>query len=264
MVGRGEVGRAEAVGVGERTQRMRKSALKSRQKKMTKKKAPTRRPRQAFKRPAAAEPQSRESKATDVAGESAKALEGKPEEPKPKKRAKNVASEIKPENASENTSEEKPKKKNTKANEPEETTGNERPKRSRAPSAAKKSADKTKCQKTSGELGSGDRSEGDKDGGNGKSRTWAGRWIPTEPVALRKMEAIRSVFEEFFAHKLCSQSTFQSPFYKVCVNGFKNQNLDDATTFETYRAAAELEVTGLLQQEGVRAWSLPRHSGTPC
>ena len=84
------------------------------------------------------------------------------------------------------------------------------------------------------------------------SRTWAGRWIPTDPFLLCKMNAIRQVYDSCVAKKIKSQSTFQNPFFVLCGKTFKSRGIDKPeTTFEQFVAAAELEVEGFLKQESV-------------
>ena len=85
-------------------------------------------------------------------------------------------------------------------------------------------------------------------------RTWGGRWIPQEDSSSqRKMLAIKGVWELCLQHKLVSQSSLQSPFYKLCNNAFRSANIDsDSTTMEQFKAVAELQVEVFLQGEAVR------------
>ena len=81
--------------------------------------------------------------------------------------------------------------------------------------------------------------------------TWAGRWVPSDPIQYAKMCAIKQTFESMVASKVRSQSTLQSPFYKACIAAFKSQRLNDCG-YEQFLAAAEHEVPSFLQQEDVR------------
>ena len=84
------------------------------------------------------------------------------------------------------------------------------------------------------------------------SKTWAGRWIPTDPFLLCKMSAIRQVYDSCVAKKIRSQSTFQNPFFVTCSRAFKKSDIDKSeTTFEQFVAVAELEVEGFLKLESV-------------
>ena len=42
--------------------------------------------------------------------------------------------------------------------------------------------------------------------------TWAGRWVPSDPIQYAKMCAIKQTFESLVASKVRSQSSLQSPF----------------------------------------------------
>ena len=87
-----------------------------------------------------------------------------------------------------------------------------------------------------------------------EAKTWAGRWIPEDPVGLSKYRAIRKVFEEALASKLKRQSAMQSPFYKLCGQAFREAKLVDGhAKYEDYVAVAELQVEPFLQDESVRA-----------
>ena len=85
-----------------------------------------------------------------------------------------------------------------------------------------------------------------------KAKTWAGRWIPTDPAALIKFNVIREVFDQFMAKKLSRPSSFQSPWFKQCTNAFKFKNLDGSSSKEDLVAAAELEVEKFLALDSVR------------
>ena len=93
-----------------------------------------------------------------------------------------------------------------------------------------------------------------------EAKTWAGRWIPEDPVGLSKYRAIRKVFEEALASKLKRQSAMQSPFYKLCGQAFREAKLVDGhAKYEDYVAVAELQVEPFLKDESVRAWGSCQH-----
>ena len=88
---------------------------------------------------------------------------------------------------------------------------------------------------------------------NKTSKTWAGRWIPTEANALAKFNAIRHVFDQCLSKKIRSPSSFQPPWFKQCSNAFKYKNLDKGSCKqEDLIAAAELEVEKFLSLDFVR------------
>ncbi len=86
----------------------------------------------------------------------------------------------------------------------------------------------------------------------GKRKTWASRWVPTCPIALKKFDSIRKVFEECCASKLRSQSTMQSPFFTQCTKAFASQNISDDAPMEDFIACAELQVDGFLASDAAR------------
>ena len=88
--------------------------------------------------------------------------------------------------------------------------------------------------------------------GQDKASTWAGRWIPSDPIALSKFQAIQSIFNECIAPKVRSQSSLQSPFFKVCNSAFKA--LSSTAKDEDYKACAKLQVEKFMADEQVRAW----------
>ena len=90
--------------------------------------------------------------------------------------------------------------------------------------------------------------------GQDKASTWAGRWIPSDPIALSKFQAIQSIFNECIAPKVRSQSSLQSPFFKVCNSAFKA--LSSTAKDEDYKACAKLQVEKFMADEQVRAWFL--------
>lgn len=85
-------------------------------------------------------------------------------------------------------------------------------------------------------------------------RSWASRWIPTEDgLPLRKMTAVRQVFETFLQPKLVGQSTLQSPFFKLCSQAFRAQGIDhEGISVEQLVACAELQVEVFLKEDAVR------------
>jgi len=87
------------------------------------------------------------------------------------------------------------------------------------------------------------------------AKTWAGRWIPTDPVQLAKFTAIRQVFENCLSKKLTSPSTLASSFFALCNKAFKAKGLDNAeSTVQQMVEAAELEVENFLKMNSVRTW----------
>ena len=87
------------------------------------------------------------------------------------------------------------------------------------------------------------------------AKTWAGRWIPTDPVQLAKFTAIRQVFENCLSKKLKSPSTLASSFFMLCNKAFKAKGLDNAgSTAQQMVEAAELEVENFLKMQSVRTW----------
>ena len=90
------------------------------------------------------------------------------------------------------------------------------------------------------------KSEGAEAAESKQPRTWAGRWIPTDEMAARKMFAIKKVFDEFIGCKLKRPSAHQSAFFMVCNSSFKT--LPDSS-FEEYVARAELQVEEFLKRK---------------
>ena len=85
------------------------------------------------------------------------------------------------------------------------------------------------------------------------SKTWAGRWIPSDPVALAIMTSIRTVFDTSLKQKFSSPSTVASSFYSQCIKSYKAKGLDNAqSTSQQLVAAAELEVEPFLKLESIR------------
>lgn len=93
------------------------------------------------------------------------------------------------------------------------------------------------------------------DGESKETRTWAGRWIPTEEgVPLLKFQAIRQVFNENIAARVKAQSSLQSPYFKICQQAFSSLNANDAS-YADYVACAKRQVEKFLSQENVRNWA---------
>jgi len=93
------------------------------------------------------------------------------------------------------------------------------------------------------------------DSNKGKgSKTWAGRWVPTDPFLLKKFQAIRYVFDTFVAKKIRSQSTFQNPWFVACGKAFKGLGIDhDDSSYQEFVDAAMGQVERFLDLESVRA-----------
>ena len=67
------------------------------------------------------------------------------------------------------------------------------------------------------------------------------------------MTAVKQVFETFLQPKLLSQSTLQSPFFKLCSTAFRSQGIDhEGTPVDQFVACAELQVELFLKEDGVR------------
>lgn len=85
-----------------------------------------------------------------------------------------------------------------------------------------------------------------------KAATWASRWLPTCPIARKKFDAIRKVYEECCAHKLRSQSTLQSPFFMQCSKAFVAQEISDDAPAEDFVACAELQDDAFVATDAAR------------
>ena len=97
-----------------------------------------------------------------------------------------------------------------------------------------------------------DKKHGKEDKGTeGGPATWAGRWIPTEGVALTKFKAIQTAFNDNIAHRVKAQSSLQSPFFKVCNAAFKTLNANAEQG--DYEACAKLQVEKFLATDNVSA-----------
>ena len=84
--------------------------------------------------------------------------------------------------------------------------------------------------------------------------TWAGRWRPTDEVGIKKMDSIRSVFDQFILQKVRRPSALTPMFYTMCSKAFIEQGLSDAASFDDYVAVAELKVEEFMQTERVRSF----------
>ena len=90
--------------------------------------------------------------------------------------------------------------------------------------------------------------------------TWAGRWVPSDPVAKMKFDAIRKVYEECCAGKLKSQSMLATHFYTACNKAFVLQEVGDDAPMEKFIEIAELEVDGFMSSDRVRNLAFARVS----
>ena len=170
----------------------------------------------------------------------------KKEKPKRKSKTENVKEsepeKVKePENAKESEPEtpkeaepEIPKKVDGKRKKVESQGGTEK-KLKTAPAA--KAASKRKAEK------------GDEGTTDGQTKTWAGRWIPTDPVALMKFESIKTVFYEKIAPKVKAPSSLQNAFFKLVNNAFKS--LAPEAKKKDYLACARKNVEKFLADESV-------------
>lgn len=83
-----------------------------------------------------------------------------------------------------------------------------------------------------------------------QSRTWAGRWIPSDPAALARFDAIRSVFTDFISRKVKAPSSLQNPFFTLCNTVFAS--LSPNAEKKEFVACAKLQVEKFLASEKVR------------
>ena len=98
----------------------------------------------------------------------------------------------------------------------------------------------------------GKKTKKPEEGESKEARTWGGRWIPTEEgVPLLKFQAVRQVFNENIAGRVKAQSSFQSPFFKLCQQAFRSLNANDAS-YADYVACAKRQVEKFLSEENVR------------
>ena len=86
----------------------------------------------------------------------------------------------------------------------------------------------------------------------GESKTWAGRWVPTDPHELKKFNSIRNVFMQRLQPKLKSPSSFQKGFFKFCSQAFKQSDLTGQSTAAEFTAVAEAQVDEYMKCEEVR------------
>ena len=91
-----------------------------------------------------------------------------------------------------------------------------------------------------------------------KARTWGGRWIPVEDgLALRKRNAVIQVWEVFLQNKFNSQSSLQSPFFKMCNSAFRAAGIDhDETPMEKFVEVAENQVVPFIKDETFSNWDM--------
>ena len=83
-----------------------------------------------------------------------------------------------------------------------------------------------------------------------QSRTWAGRWIPSEPAALDRFDAIRSVFMDYIAPKVKAPSSLQNAYFTLCNTAFAS--LSPNAEKKEFVACAKLQVEKFLATEKVR------------
>ena len=95
-----------------------------------------------------------------------------------------------------------------------------------------------------------DKKTEDDDGEASLPRTWAGRWTPTEPVALAKFQAIRNVFLNSIAPRVKAPSSLQNSFFKMVNGSFKT--LSPNATESDYVACAKKNVELFLAEDHVR------------
>ena len=87
--------------------------------------------------------------------------------------------------------------------------------------------------------------------------TWGGRWVDKgNDFSRLKMKVIKGVFEECLQHKLRSQSSFQSPFFKICNQAFVEQDLNENTPESMLVTCAKNQVAKFLEEDRVRSWFL--------
>ena len=115
------------------------------------------------------------------------------------------------------------------------------------PEKEDKTDKKTEKKQKTGEIAEDDGKET-----AAKRKTWASRWVPTCPIALKKFESIRKVYEECCASKLRGQSTLQSPFFSQCTKAFASQNISDDAPMEDFIACAELQVDAFMASDAAR------------
>lgn len=90
-------------------------------------------------------------------------------------------------------------------------------------------------------------------------KTWAGRFIPDKDgPPLRKMSAVKKVWEEFISTKLdgVGQTALQLVWFKICAGAFRAANIDnDQTPTQGYIKVAELQVDNFFQDPQVGIWA---------
>lgn len=83
-----------------------------------------------------------------------------------------------------------------------------------------------------------------------QSRTWAGRWIPTDGPGLERFNAIRTTFTEHISHKVKAPSSLQNAFFTLCNVAFST--LSNNAEKKEFEACAKLQVEKFLATELVR------------
>lgn len=83
-----------------------------------------------------------------------------------------------------------------------------------------------------------------------QSRTWAGRWIPTDEKGLERFNAIRNTFTEHISHKVKAPSSLQNAFFTLCNAAFST--LSNNAEKKEFEACAKLQVEKFLATEIVR------------
>ncbi len=87
--------------------------------------------------------------------------------------------------------------------------------------------------------------------------TWGGRWVDKgNGFSKLKMKVIKGVFEECLMHKLRSQSSFQSPFFKLCNQAFMEQDLNETSPESSLVTCAKNQVAKFMEEDRVRPWFL--------
>lgn len=135
------------------------------------------------------------------------------------------------------------------------TAAKSKPKASPSKTPKEPEPEKVKREGGGKRLSKGQEGEQPKKARGQESATWAGRWVPTEGVALKKFNSIRSVFMECVQPRLQSPSSFQKLFFKICSQAFKHGDVTDDSPEADFIALAELQVDELFQQDVVRSSS---------
>lgn len=131
------------------------------------------------------------------------------------------------------------------------TAAKSKPKASPSKTPKEPEPEKVKREGGGKRLSKGQEGEQPKKAGGQESA----RWVPTEGVALKKFNSIRSVFMECVQPRLQSPSSFQKLFFKICSQAFKHGDVTDDSPEADFVALAELQVDELFQQDVVRSSS---------